>query len=40
MDEKRKDLGYKIGTAVGTVIAGCAVVVVIAVTIKFVMWLF
>lgn len=38
--EKVKTLGYRLGQAMAAVLAGCLMSIVIAFTIKFIMWLF
>ena len=39
MDEK-KTLAYKFGYAVGYILVGCMTAVIMALTIKFIFWLF
>ncbi len=38
MEHKNK-LGYKIGNAIAIVIAACATAIIMALTVKFIMWI-
>lgn len=40
MEDKQKTLAYKFGYAAGTIIVGCLTIAVIAVIVRFIMWLF
>ena len=40
MEDKKKTLTYKLGYAAGVIVVGCLTIAVIAVTIRFIMWLF
>lgn len=40
MEDKKKTLTYKIGYAAGVIVVSCLTIAVIAVTIRFIMWLF
>ena len=35
-----KSLGYKVGYIIGSTIGACVTVILIALTVKFIMWLF
>lgn len=39
-NKKKKSLAYRLGEVLGTVIIGSLIIVVIALTAKFVFWLF
>lgn len=39
-NENNKSLGYKVGTAFGTIIFGCVAALLIAVTVKIIFWMF
>lgn len=40
MDDDKNNWGYKLGYALGTVLYGCIAAALIAVTIKFIFWIF
>lgn len=39
-NEERKSLAYRLGEMLGTAIIGSIIIVIVALTIKFVFWLF
>ena len=40
MNDNKNNWGYKLGYALGAVLCGCIAIALIAITIKFIFWIF